>query len=602
MKIKQYLIFLFSAFLLTGCMGHGFDEQQREAQEKQSKENAEKIFGFTLDPNHDWCMTKNGSITITPLPGTKTIQVLVYSQDDEESTSLKVLNSCEGDKTVTLNYDTPDTYVCLYVACVTSDNYYTLKEFKHGDKEVSFSDISPMAMTRGTRADEDDNRIWYLGESIIPYERQRGYPGFENELLYQLSEKDEVAQIIEVPDFDSSFKTLFRSFIFTYLPNGKKYKNLAKIKENGYCNENCYAITTGGDPVVISPVYKNDGGYHEIETCDIYYYYFKESDLVGKDEVQYIKNLPKYKAIKLSRSISADNEIKLHHSYKLIYWGDGTPEVGVTQGTYNFPAGYKIGFMMRSNFGMKEKQGEVYADGRLNNKINKYGHFKSSGLGENDPRMCWISLNKHMFLSIENLADQDFNDIILYITGIEPFDIPINPDYNSYTFLFEDQTLGDFDQNDIVIRGERIGVRTVRYTLLACGALDELYLRNISGNILNGYTEIHTIFGQTGGRSFINTQSKNYDYVSEEIAVPDAFSFTDLDKQIYLYNKTEDKEIKLSRKGQDPHGIMIPYNFKWSKEKVCIKDSYLDFGSWGQGLVESTDWYLKPVEDLVINP
>jgi len=47
---------------------------------------------------------------------------------------------------------------------------------------------------------------------------------------------------------------------------------------------------------------------------------------------------------------------------------------------------------------------------------------------------------------------------------------------------------------------------------------------------------------------------------------------------------------------------MIPYNFKWSKEKVCIKDSYLDFGSWGQGLVESTDWYLKPVEDLVINP
>ena len=149
---------------------------------------------------------------------------------------------------------------------------------------------------------------------------------------------------------------------------------------------------------------------------------------------------------------------------------------------------------------------------------------------------------------------------------------------------------------------ERIGVRTVRYTLLACGALDELYLRNISGNILNGYTEIHTIFGQTGGRSFINTQSKNYDYVSEEIAVPDAFSFTDLDKQIYLYNKTEGKEIKLSRKGQDPHGIMIPYNFKWSKEKVCIKDSYPEFGSWGQGLVESTDWYLKPIEELIINP
>jgi hypothetical protein len=596
---KTILTFTMAGFLCS-CIGSPDIER---IENNNVKDNFEEIFGFSYSPEQDWSTTKTGTISIhvdAPLNNIKEVQIIVYMGEDE---SLKILNRSEAKEgeIITLVYDTPDSYIALYVAAISEDGGYYLKEFKHGDSEVSFSGMaSSVVKTRGTR--EDDNRVWYLEKSIIPYERQRGYPGFENELLYQLSEEDEISQIIEVPDFDPSFKTLLRSFVFTYLPNGKKYKNLAKIKENGYCNEDCYAITTGGDPVVISPVYKNDGGYHEVETCDIYYYYFKESDLVGKDEVQYIKDLPKYKAIKLSRSICADNEIKLHHSYKLIYWGDGIPEVGVTQGTYNFPAGYKIGFMMRSNFGMKEKQGEVYADGRLNNNINKHGHFKSSGLGENDPRMCWISLNKHMFLSVENLADQDFNDILLYITGIEPFDIPINPDYNSYTFLFEDKTVGDFDENDLVVRGERIGVRTVRYTLLACGAMDELYLKNISGKVLNENTEIHALFGQTGGRNFINTQSINYDYVSEEISVPDAFSFTDLDKQMYLYNKTEGKEIKLSRKGQDPHGIMIPYDFKWSKEKICIKDSYPEFGSWGQGLVESTDWYLKPVEELVINP
>ena len=84
-------------------------------------QKAEQTFGYQFDANHDWCTTKNGSITVTPKSGTKLIQVLVYSADNEESTSLKVLNSSTGDKTVTLNYDTPSTYVGLYVACVTED-------------------------------------------------------------------------------------------------------------------------------------------------------------------------------------------------------------------------------------------------------------------------------------------------------------------------------------------------------------------------------------------------------------------------------------------------------------------------------------------------
>jgi hypothetical protein len=41
---------------------------------------------------------------------------------------------------------------------------------------------------------------------------------------------------------------------------------------------------------------------------------------------------------------------------------------------------------------------------------------------------------------------------------------------------------------------------------------------------------------------------------------------------------------------------MIPYDFKWPLERVCIKDAYLDFNNWGAKLIEETDWYKYPVE------
>ena len=45
--------------------------------------------------------------------------------------------------------------------------------------------------------------------------------------------------------------------------------------------------------------------------------------------------------------------------------------------------------------------------------------------------------------------------------------------------------------------------------------------------------------------------------------------------------------------------IMIPYNFRWPLEKICIKDAYLQFNNWGIKLIEDTDWYKYPIEELV---
>jgi hypothetical protein len=109
------------------------------------------------------------------------------------------------------------------------------------------------------------------------------------------------------------------------------------------------------------------------------------------------------------------------------------------------------------NFKDDVKKGELYFDGRLNTNINNHGHFKSSKLGPTDPRMCWLSVNDVMLMCCEAGTDRDFNDAVFEIEGgIEPIIIPIDPKYNFYTFCYEDHNLGDYDMNDVVLKGRRI--------------------------------------------------------------------------------------------------------------------------------------------------
>jgi hypothetical protein len=65
--------------------------------------------------------------------------------------------------------------------------------------------------------------------------------------------------------------------------------------------------------------------------------------------------------------------------------------------------------------------------------------------------------------------------------------------------------------------------------------------------------------------------------VVDEITVDKKFSFLDESKQPYIYDVTTGLTVKLSKKGEDPHGIMIPYDFRYPKEKICIKDAYDEF-------------------------
>ena len=73
----------------------------------------------------------------------------------------------------------------------------------------------------------------------------------------------------------------------------------------------------------------------------------------------------------------------------------------------------------------------------------------------------------------------------------------------------------------------------------------------------------------------------------------------DASTQPYIYDASKGWEIKISRTGDSPYAIMIPYDFKWPLERICIKDAYADFNNWGAKLIDETDWYKFPKEDKI---
>ena len=121
---------------------------------------------------------------------------------------------------------------------------------------------------------------------------------------------------------------------------------------------------------------------------------------------------------------------------------------------------------------------------------------------------------------------------------------------------------------------------------------------NINGETINSNVEVHNMFGVDGG--FINTvEGEHFDAIVDHVKVDKTFSFLDEDTQPYIYDITTNKVIKLAKKGENPYGIMIPYDFKYPIERVCIKDAYSEFNSWGENKITSTYWYKRPNENLV---
>ena len=667
--MKKSVFFAIAGMVVFASCSKDFDFSAPEVTAEQINENVEKVFGVTFDPNQDWCTTQSGKVTISfdnaELRDVEKVQILTVSPfGNSDANGAKSLNekAVSYGQSVTLYYDAPKMYNRLYAACVTKDGKYFIKGFNVGQEKVVFtSNTAGVAKTRSAAGDFDLNALIaslpaepVLNSKIASFGNERtlahksGWSGYENEYLYAVAPEVEAQMCLEVDDYSEDYKTDLYDMIFNnYLQNKKDNINLIRNSEY-YMSNNNYPFATGGDPIILAPVYKNDGGYKEIENCDIYYYYFNPEQLKGKSEaeqVQFLKNLPKYKAVELWTSIKdpftmIDNQIKRQTAYALIYWGDNTPvidepqqavvadEAGEgqivveadaenqpqpTKGSYIFPKGYRIGFMLRSVDSDEHRakdgdirDGELYCDGRLNNAINKWGHFASAKMKDGDPRMAWFWANDRNYLCCESGSDRDINDVVFEVLGGLMVPPPPTIDKNMYTFCFEDQRLGDYDLNDVVIRAYRQDATTVVWKVVACGAHDEVFIKNINGDVINEETEVHAMFDKDTHNIFINTENKvpETPFVVEAVPVPENFSFLNEDFQPFIYDKTRGYEVHLAVAGQDPHAIMVPYDFRYPLERICVKNAYSKFNSWGQGAVLTDDengfkWYLTFDENKV---
>ena len=89
--------------------------------------------------------------------------------------------------------------------------------------------------------------------------------------------------------------------------------------------------------------------------------------------------------------------------------------------------------------------------------------------------------------------------------------------------------------NDIVIKAKRIDKTTVEYSLVACGASDELFVKNVNAGVIQDDVEIHSLFGKAPGQ-FINTQkaSEKLPAITARRTVSESFIFLDAENQPYI--------------------------------------------------------------------
>ena len=506
--MKKLLFSVVCLFAMMSCSKTELYDPDNQFVQEAAKTNAEKVLGFEVSPSQDWCSTVSGQVNITADATVKRVQLLVdvLEIDDETPPSyvtrnaMKVLNQAEtnGQTSLTLYYDAPKDNLGLYVGFITNDSYI-LRKVENGQ-----ASIEEKALTRGEKLTTgytlpSDVTSFTVAGSTVSWAKQRHDADgsfYDDAPLYNLNDYDGL-NLAPGADYSPDFKSFFRQFVLSYLPNGRANDNSSIVLNSGSTNAKSYITTNGEEPVILTPMYKCDHpteyGF-EVYRSELYYYYYKDEEVTGDFET-FVHNLPKYQAVPFNRVFgdTEDDVVAKHGSYLLLYFGkngnygaddesaNGTsmPEVGTKAVSSIFPKGYKIGFMIKANTDADggRKQGEIYGDGRLNNYINNWGNFKSSlnashqSLKKDGPRLFWISFNNRVFMTWESGTDADFNDVIIEMEGGKVIpDIP-EPDLQVFTYCFEDtKTDSDYDMNDVVIKAIRTDETTIEYRLASASA------------------------------------------------------------------------------------------------------------------------------------
>lgn len=175
-----------------------------------------------------------------------------------------------------------------------------------------------------------------------------------------------------------------------------------------------------------------------------------------------------------------------------------------------------------------------------------------------------------------------------------------------YSYAFEDSWIADYDMNDVVLKVKEYEQNPdyLEVTLCCTGASYDLtvymHYKDERGNDVNekifGGQEVHVVLGSTAG-IFVNTgEGENHEYRSPQtVKVKKPADFNGI---VDLWIKSPERNVHVSKE-MDPHGVLIPYDWRWPKERICIKDAYPDFINFARypDNPAYAEWYKNAIEE-----
>ena len=354
MKRITYLAILALLGLSSCTQEFNYDPTQ------EIQENAENIFGL-IDPNQDWRTTTSGTVTVTanaPLSDIAKVQILTESPFFNDQAKILAEAEVTAGQTVTLSYDAPRSNTRVIAACVDSNGKYYIQGFNIGDENVSFKSSSTPVATRAaviTRSGSElPNISLDFNESFLSYNAERtikntgswANSNWENDRLWQPTGESSNGWTLSnstiyrnatalSEDEAATLKDIFDASLGRYNNDKSPRNNLQYINESSvvqlYGN---HLVSNGKAALTLCPI---QAASTEAYWCDIYYYYYRTEDIpTGTSEADYIKSLPKFKAIDMNderqafstntgiaKNESDVNFLRLHE-YLLPFYGNAS--------------------------------------------------------------------------------------------------------------------------------------------------------------------------------------------------------------------------------------------------------------------------------------
>ena len=435
MKKIVYLLSL-GMIMLSSCQEFDYGDLPTPIDEEAIR-NATLALGVNIDTSHDWSTTESGSITITADADLEDIvKVQILTESPFFNANANVLTEVKATKgeTVTLQYDAPKTHTRLIAACVSSKGDFFIKGFDVGTEELAFSkstratigedasiypDMSnvkleyksstPSYNARRTilandAAESDDEELKqfvkdnniYLWEGKH-WEKERLW-GNTNGNRLELEngwyfENNTVARVIDNIDEDeaTALKDVFDTYLGRANIKGKRQDNMEAVRNSPVVSvNNNHMISTGVAPIIITPVMMASS---DLDNCNLYYYYYNPADIpAGMTEDEYMKALPKFRAIMCHHTLAAANragiDMKVNfgkmHEYLLPYYGEPNRLIGVEGEVKNMCK--TDGKLYRFRNG-QQLNGESYYMTYLG-KTDKNSNKLSTKYGDNDEKVA----------------------------------------------------------------------------------------------------------------------------------------------------------------------------------------------------------------------